>query len=78
MFMDELKAYSNSKPQLQAVTERSEDESEAIGMKLGLKKCAVAHTEKGKLVAGGNVQLVNGKSVKEVADSESYRYLGES
>ena len=49
--------------------------SGAVGMKFGIRKCAVAHLRNGKVAYGGNVGLDVGKRIEEV---EEYKYLGVS
>ena len=43
LFMDDLKIYSCSKEGISATVSIVERVSKAIGMELGLRKCAVAH-----------------------------------
>lgn len=76
MFMDDLKVFEQSKDQLGKTIKVVEGVSEALGMTMGLKKCAVAHVEKGKIVRGGNLELENEEEVKEIKEGETYRYLG--
>ena len=50
--------------------------SRAVGMELGLRKCAVAHVKGGKLVGGEDFLLDEESKVEQVARGGTYRYLG--
>ena len=54
LFMDDLKVFDESQENLQKKVKAVEDTSSAVGMELGLKKCAVAHIVGGKVVQGGS------------------------
>ncbi len=47
MFMDDLKVYEESKAELEASVAVVDEVSEAVGMELGVRKCAVAHMRAG-------------------------------
>ena len=49
--------------------------SEDIGMEFGLKKCATLVMEKGKTVKSVGIELPDGKVIKSLEESESYKYL---
>ena len=50
LFMDDLKVFDESQENLQKKVKVVEDTSSAVGMELGLKKCAVARRVGGKVV----------------------------
>ncbi len=76
MFMDDLKVYAESETRLEAVIEVVENVSGAMGMELGIRKCAVAHMIGGKEVMRGGVPLKARREVRELEKGEAYRYLG--
>ena len=76
MFMDDLKVYEEAKADLDETIAEVEELSMAVGMILGLRKCAVAHVEKGKVIHGGNMLLPTGGTIKEVQYGETYKCLG--
>ena len=50
MFMDDLKVYSESAArELEMPVRRVEEVSRALGVELGLLKCAVVHISRGRL-----------------------------
>ena len=53
LFMDDLKLYGQSPEELGKAVEIVEEVAGAVGMSLGLRKCAVAHMRGGKLQKGG-------------------------
>ena len=57
MYMDDLKLYAESRQDLRCSISVVEDVSEAIGMTMGLSKCATAHVVRGKVVQGGGLKL---------------------
>ncbi len=50
--------------------------SQAVGMQLGLTKCAVAHLSKGRVKDGGEVILPDGRQVLDARKGNPYKYLG--
>ena len=75
-FMDDLKTYEEGKKPLEETVGLVEEVSGAIGMTLGLKKCAVSHARKGKVARGGSTTLPSGNALEEVEYGSSYKYLG--
>ena len=53
-----------------------EEVSGAMGMELGLKKCAVAHMVHGVAVMAGGVPLEMEKEISELEEGGVYKYLG--
>ena len=76
LFMDGLKVFDESQEKLQKKVEVVEDTSSAVGMELGLKKCAVARIVGGKVVQGGSLILATGAAIEDVEYGSTYRYLG--
>lgn len=74
-FMDDLKIYADSKRALRRASRRAERSARAVGMKLGLRKCATCHIEKGRIVEGGDLHLAEG-TITEVEYGSTYKYLG--
>ena len=56
-FIDDVKVFAKNSKQLGELLGVADRVSESIGMKLGLRKCAVAHIECGKLVKGEDYEL---------------------
>ena len=52
------------------------EESKALGMELGLRKCVVANMSRGRLQKRGDLVLETGDTILELDDESSYRYLG--
>ena len=75
MFMDDLKIFEQSKEELEATVHVAEDVSGAVGMKLGAKKCAIAHMRAGRVRGLGGTTTPR-TAVAELARGESYKYLG--
>ena len=78
MFMDDLKIFEESRAELIRAVAVAEGISKAVGMTLGLRKCAVAHAVGGRVVQGGNLPLATGGTISEVEYGETYKYLGVS
>jgi hypothetical protein len=76
MFMDDLKLYEENRGKLLEAVHLVEEISTAIGMQLGLRKCAAAHVVGGRVVQGGRIPLATGDSIDEVAYGDTYKYLG--
>jgi len=75
-FMDDLKVYAANASALGAALETVDEVSQAVGMKLGLRKCAVAHIKGGKLVNGEDFLLDEERKIEQVARGGTYKYLG--
>jgi len=74
--MDDVKVFAKDAQQLGDTLQLVDKVSEAIGMKLGLRKCAVAHIERGKLVEGKDYMLDEERLVERVPMGGTYKYLG--
>ena len=76
MFMDDLKVYEQSSAMLAATLQQVENLSNALGMILGLEKCATANNMvAGKVVTKGSISVASGE-VAEVDYGGSYKHLG--
>lgn len=76
-YMDDLKLYSSSEPQLRSTLDTVLEYSKAAGMAFGLDKCATQHIRRGRGVGNGdNIELVDGSIIKHLGAGESYKYLG--
>ena len=76
LFMDDLKLYSRSEKGLDSLVQTVRVFSEDIGMEFGIEKCAMLVMEKGKIVKPVGIELPDGKVIKSLQESESYKYLG--
>ena len=74
-FVDDLKKYEEGKRTLKETVGIVEEVSGAIGMTLGLKKCAVTHARKGKVTRRSNTTLPSGNALDEVKYRSSHKYL---
>ena len=45
-------------------------------MEFGIEKCTMLIMEKGKIVKSVGIELPDGKVIKSLQESESYKYLG--
>ena len=75
-FMDDVKVFAKDAKQLGDTLGVVDRVSRAIGMKLGLRKCAVAHIERGKLVKGEDYLLDEERRIEGVPTGGTYKYLG--
>lgn len=55
-FADDLKIYASSPAELEATVRKVEEVAAAVGMRLGLRKCTVAHMRDGREIGGGGVR----------------------
>ena len=76
LFMDDLKVYAASKKGLERTLSVVDRVSEAVGMQLGLQKCAVAHISKGRTIEGGDLSLSNDRVLRAAGRGNPYAYLG--
>ena len=76
LFVDDLKTYATTMEQaliqLDVITKFTSD----IGMKFGADKCAYVNIEKDQIRSLGNTIEVNGLRLQELAQTDSYKYLG--
>ena len=75
-FMDDLKVYARNSDILGDTLRVVDRVSRAVGMELGLRKCAVAHVKRGKYVGGENYLLPEERKIERVAQGGTYWYLG--
>ena len=76
LFVDDLKLYSRSEKGLDSLVQTVHVFSEDIGVEFGIEKCATLVMEKGKIVKSVGIELRDGKVIKSLQESESYKYLG--
>ncbi len=76
MFMDDLKVYESRQEDLASTLADVERVAAAVGMTLGVRKCAVAHLKKGKLRCDASGVVVSAGIIREIDSSTPYRYLG--
>ena len=76
LFVDDMKTFSSSvngaKFQLDIITTFSTD----IGMKFGEDKCGYIYIERGKRKSLGKSLVINGVTIRELSEGETYKYLG--
>ena len=76
LFMDDLKLFADSDPNLNKLIQIVHKFSADIGMDFGLDKCAKCTLKKDKKAATENFQLENGTSIADLREDSSYKYLG--
>ena len=76
LYMDDIKAFSNSFEGVKKMAHLIETFSTDIGMELGLSKCKVVNMVAGRYARCGDVTLKNGGVIKELGPDEMYKYLG--
>ena len=76
LFMDDLKLYSRSEKVLNSLLQIVRVFSEDIGMEFSIEKCAMLVMEKVKIVKSVSIELPDGRAIKSLQESESYKYLG--
>jgi len=75
-FMDDVKVFGKDSKQLGELLWVMDRMSESIGMKLGLRKCAIAHIECSKLVKGEDYELDQERKIERAPTEGTYKYLG--
>ena len=73
--MDNLKLYSRNEKGLDSLVQTVRVFSEDIGMEFGIEKCAMLVMKKRKIVKSVGTELSDGKVIKSLRESESYKYL---
>lgn len=76
LFMDDLKVYGGCKSSLRYMLTLIDRVSKAVGMQLGLSKCAVAHLVAGRTTVGGEVMLPDRRKILAARRGNPYKYLG--
>ena len=76
VFMDDLKVHGRGEKGLDSLVQTVCVFSKDIGMEFGTEKCAMLVMEKGKIVKSVGIELPDGKVIKSLQESESYKYLG--
>ena len=75
-FVDHLKLYALSLELMMKILESVTTFSKDVGMNFGESKCAFQIIERRKRKHHGNPLRINGLSIKEVEEGDTYRYLG--
>ena len=76
LYMDDLKLYTGTQKQMDALVNTVRIFSEDIKMTFGLDKCAKTTVHRGKMVKGEEVGLPDGDTIKSLNLDEKYKYLG--
>ena len=74
-FVDDLKVYGENKTELEEVVGMVEVVSGAMGMELGLRKCAVAHMMQGTMVMSRCITLKSDAEISKLEEGGIYHYL---
>ena len=75
LFMDDLKVYEESQVELESTLEVVERLAGAVGMTLGVWKCAVAHLRAGR-VRQRERASTSRSEIQEIGRGDTYKYLG--
>ena len=75
LFIEDLKVYTKSKRSMGDVMEVVDRVSTAIGMRLGLRKCAVAHMV-GRCITSADYVLSQDRTIASLSYENVYKYLG--
>lgn len=77
-YMDDLKLYASGQTGLRQAIRVVEEYTRDIGMEFGLDKCAVIHLQRGRVGEGieGDVELIDGRMMRQLRGEETYQYLG--
>ena len=76
LLMDDLKVYARDERAMKKALSLVDRVSKAVGMELGLRKCAVANIKRGKLQEAGALALSDDRTVPAARKDDPYRYLG--
>ena len=76
LYMDDIKTFSCSSKGGKEMIMIMFDFSKSIGMSFGIDKCKVLNIVRGKYQKNGDVELPDGKIIKEMEVDEIYKYLG--
>ena len=77
LFMDDLKVYSLSRENLDYALRVVERVSAAVGMKLGLRKCAIAEFHGSRVISAEDHDIPSaGGVIQALRDDQLYKYLG--
>ena len=76
LFMDDLKVYARDEWAMKKALSLVDRVSKAVGMELGLRKCAVASILRVKLQEGGALALSDDRTVPAASKDDPYSYLG--
>ena len=75
LYMDDLKLYAKNDQEIDALTNTVRIFSTDINMKFGFQKCAKVTINKGKMVKGDGIPILD-KEIKNLDIEENYKYLG--
>ena len=75
LYMDDLKLYGKSAPELESLLNTVRIFSNDISMEFGLDKCATLTILRGSVVQTEGINLPN-NNIRELNKEESYKYLG--
>ncbi len=75
MFVDDLKVYEETPERMTRTMRKVDEVSGAMGITMGLKKCAVAHARGGRMVRRGPLRLKPGTCVCEIGDGGCPNYV---
>jgi len=75
LYLDDIKLYAKSRPELESLLHSVEIFSTDICMAFGFEKCKTLSMARGKFIDGLDISLLTGQ-IKHLDVGESYRYLG--
>ncbi|XP_075985622.1 uncharacterized protein LOC142982823 [Anticarsia gemmatalis] len=77
-YMDDLKLFASSEPQMVELLKVTEVFSNSIRMEFGVDKCAVMHVKQGRVVTSEGLQLSDHTTLRPLLATDTYKYLGMS
>lgn len=76
LYMDDIKLYAQTLPQIRSLIQITEDVSRDIGMEFGISKCKILHMEKGRWTDSVQTETLNNEIIEHMQPHETYKYLG--
>ena len=76
LFMDDLKVYGKNEREVEKLIDNVRIFSEDIGMKFGIKKCAMLTLKRGRVTESNGILLPNQQKIQCLGEEEGYKYLG--
>lgn len=74
-YMDDIKIYARTKPQLESLIHIISTFSDDIHMQFGNTKCKTTYIERGKWKEIDPIQTTTGEYITNMSENETYKYL---
>lgn len=76
LYMDDIKIYAATKTQMKGLLKIVEDVTSDVKLEFGLTKCKMLVVERGKWSDEILTETLNGQTLDNLRDGETYKYLG--